>query len=348
MFKDIVSSFGLSRLQIALQEKKPESVIQGIVLSHPDSLRRPDLEGLLPLHYAARHCASPEVIQLLVDAHPGALEIHDYYGWLPLHYAARKNKSEQVVKLLVAACPRSLLAKDTKGRLPVNVIRQNKSPVAYFLRNATIEAQKMPSQGPPVTYAVPNKPTAVSTDTAVVVASSVSSSSSPIEIDLDDHVHVPTVIPPSPPLPSHDHDRERVLRAVENPRQEPPAIVSVAYVHSIMTTTFLGEGFFGTVYKGSDPILGLNFAIKSISAEILRGGTQQELEDAMRTFRTEQEVRSEWERSMDEARFEPFFSVPTVYCTTNLCVCSSSYLFYRPCLVSGTPTSRRCSRTLTR
>ena len=64
---EMASSFGLSRMQVALQGKKPSYVIQSIVTSHPESIRRPDLEGLLPLHYAARHNASAEVVQMLIE-----------------------------------------------------------------------------------------------------------------------------------------------------------------------------------------------------------------------------------------------------------------------------------------
>lgn len=61
-------------------------------------------------------------------------------------------------------------------------------------------------------------------------------------------------------------------------------------MESIKTQTFLGDGYVGTVYKGFDTILGHEFAIKSINMEILRMGTHQELEVAVKTFKTEQEV----------------------------------------------------------
>jgi hypothetical protein len=271
MFSEIASSFGLSRLQVALQEKKPIHVIQSIVKSFPESIKRPDLGGLLPLHYAARLNASPEVVLLLACAHPEALEMADYQGWLPLHYAARKGKSEEVVRMLVEACPRTLFAKENSGKLPADVVRQKKSAVATFLRKAMIDAERMPAQELTVS----------------VIAT-------PTEIDLDDYVPAGggTPAPAVPPSHNHGPDRDRVRRAVEHPRHEPPALVSVAYVESIQTQTFLGDGFFGTVYKGSDPVLGREFAIKSINTEILRGGTKQELEDAMRTFKTEQVVRT--------------------------------------------------------
>lgn len=308
------SSFGFSKLQTALQERKPLHAIQSIVRSYPESIRRRDLDGQLPLHYAAYFHASAEVVQLLVneyrealqeqddqgclplhyaamedhlgspapvevvrllvDEYREGLEVQNIKGWLPLHYATRKNSSEEVVRLLVAACPRTLFVEDCKGKLPVDGCRQKKPAIKAFLKQAMIDYERMP--------AMPGSEPVVQHQYLPAAESN------PTEVDLDDHLpFVPFGSSLGPPL---EQERERVRRAVEHPSHE-PALVSVSYVDSIKTQTFLGDGFFGTVFKGSDPVLGRDFAIKSINVEILRGGTQQELEDAMKTFKTEQEVR---------------------------------------------------------
>jgi Ankyrin repeats (3 copies) len=283
---DIASTLGMSKLQQALQSNNPANVIQSIAREYPESVRRVDLNGMLPLHYAADRNASVDVVQVLIEEYREGLEVHDCYGWTPLHYASRKNKSEEVVRALVKACPRTMFAKDTSRRLPVDVCRQRKSPIVAYLRKAMADYEKMPVLAPVVptpAYVVPQQqPHHLPAIENV-----------PAEIDLDDLV---PYVPPfsasldAPAPTAYQRDRDRVRNAVEHVTHE-PALVSVAYVESIKTQTFLGDGFFGTVYKGTDPILRREFAIKSINTEILRGGTHQELEDAMKTFRTEQEVR---------------------------------------------------------
>jgi Ankyrin repeats (3 copies) len=284
VFGEMASSLGLSRLQVALQEKKPVFVVRSIVQTHPESVRRVDLNGMLPLHYAADRNASVDVVQVLIEEYREGLEVHDCYGWTPLHYASRKNKSEEVVRALVKACPRTMFAKDTNRRLPVDVCRQRKSPIVAYLRKSMADYEKMPVPAP-VVQVVP---------TPAYVVPQQQPHHLPTEIDLDDLVpYVPpfgAALDAAPAQTAYQRDRDRVRNAVEHVTHE-PALVSVAYVESIKTQTFLGDGFFGTVYKGSDPILRREFAVKSINTEILRGGTHQELEDAMKTFRTEQEVR---------------------------------------------------------
>lgn len=56
------------------------------------------------------------------------------------------------------------------------------------------------------------------------------------------------------------------------------ALVSVAYVESIKTQKFLGNGVIRTLAEGTDPIAGHEFTIKSITAKILKGGDPADAE----------------------------------------------------------------------
>jgi ankyrin repeat protein len=71
--------------------------------------------------------------------------------------------------------------------------------------------------------------------------------------------------------------------------------VSEDYVEYIRTDCILGTGFFGTVYKGVDKVLGGTFAIKVLHREILAGGDIEEVRQAKETFRKEQQV-SDWSK----------------------------------------------------
>jgi hypothetical protein len=88
----------------------------------------------------------------------------------------------------------------------------------------------------------------------------------------------------------HASDRKKVKDVIEQIVSEPPA-VSPAYIESILLRDKqLGKGFFGTVYKGKDSVLGRSFAIKAINKDILKGGSSEDIQQAMQTFQREQEV----------------------------------------------------------
>jgi Ankyrin repeats (3 copies) len=281
MLSDLASTFCCSSLQQTVASKSPINVIRSILRDHPESILKRDFSRGLPLHIAAAYNAPADVVRLLVDRYRQAVEEPDCLGYLPLHYAAQLHESVEVVKLLVAACPRTMFVKESKGKRPVDVCPKRKNrAIAAYLKQAMIDYNKMPTKPALVVPAVEQQQQ--QQQLAAI-------ESAPSEIDLDDHVPFAPPFGESLGPPTYADDRDRVRKAVEQPNHE-PALVSVAYVESIKTQTFLGDGFFGTVFKGSDPILGRDFAIKSINTEILRGGAHQELKDAMKTFKTEQEV----------------------------------------------------------
>jgi Ankyrin repeats (3 copies) len=233
MSSDAASSFGLSRLQQALLLNNPVNVIRGIVREYPESIRKRDLCGSLPLHYAASLNASVQVIELLVDEYRKAVEEQDYLQCLPLHYAAqsnastevvrllvvanraavevpdhlgclplhhaaaRKSASTEVVKLLVATCPRTLFVKNNKGKRPVDAYRTRKNPaVAAYLKQAMTMYRNLSFVPPtPASVGQPQHPL-----------------TTPTEINLDDHVPVSSAHGPfsASLYPSHQQDRDRV------------------------------------------------------------------------------------------------------------------------------------------
>jgi hypothetical protein len=75
--------------------------------------------------------------------------------------------------------------------------------------------------------------------------------------------------------------------------QDTPVSVHTNYVEAIMKgQRVLGKGNFGVVVKGTDDVLGQDFAIKAIDTEVLLGGnvTKDKLERVKKEFKQEQQV----------------------------------------------------------
>jgi ankyrin repeat protein len=303
----VKTQFGTLPLHVAATHA-PLEVVEFLVVKKPEALLVKNTNGWLPLHLAIMYREfsvvmnreSFEVVRFLAEMCPDALPVKQKDGWLPLHVAA-KYSSIEVVQYLADKCPVALLVKTNKGKLPIDIARK------YNTMHPDVEEWLVWMDAAPRHNR--QDPDRVSNE------------------------RVPhTACAPAPD--SYAQDRDRIRKAIAHPSQE-PALVSVSFVESIKTRTFLGDGFFGTVYKGTDPILGHDFAIKSIRTEILRGGTKQELEAAMRTFKTEQEVREGW---MDGFCFHVG---PTPVKQLTLRV-------FRHFLASDTRTLQRCLRTPTR
>lgn len=302
-------------------------VIRCLVDKDKRALRERNVKGRLPLHVAAEH-APLEVVKFLVEQDRTALQSTDHEGFLPLHVAA-KHSSYPLVKYLATEWSGALTAKNLQGQRPVDLAKQrddddSKAAVTNWLEGATRqEESKQEPAGSPVPVQEREPKQGADRRTVSVQESDVPVRGSEVRV-VDDGIQVhgsstkvpgrdtrieedeidlrvwgssnradrPQVYVPAPsPADPHQHDRDRVRSVIELASLEPVA-VSGEYVQSILTAKFIGEGFFGTVYKGRDPILGREFAIKSINTEILRGGSKQDLDEAMKTFKTEQEVRA--------------------------------------------------------
>ena len=92
---------GCSILYFACKSEAPLSVVELIVLLHPETIKEKNIDGDLPLHVACRNKQKLKVIQFLVQQHPNALLEKDIDGCLPLHLACETKQSLKVTQLLV-------------------------------------------------------------------------------------------------------------------------------------------------------------------------------------------------------------------------------------------------------
>ena len=69
------------------------------------------------------------------------------------------------------------------------------------------------------------------------------------------------------------------------------ASVSPSYIESIRTEEIIGNGVFGTVFKGTDTNLRRSFGIKAISTDTLCDGNSSDVEKAGEAFQKEIQVR---------------------------------------------------------
>eukprot|EP00980_Cylindrotheca_fusiformis_P016751 scaffold5048_cov121-Cylindrotheca_fusiformis.AAC.2 len=88
---------------------------------HPEEVLSPDIQGRLPIHYAA---ASPSndavaVVQFLIEKSGECAATADKYGRLPLHYVSGTPLFDQrVAEVLIDAFPGGLISADKDERFP--------------------------------------------------------------------------------------------------------------------------------------------------------------------------------------------------------------------------------------
>jgi ankyrin repeat protein len=264
-------------LHLAADNMAQLTVLQCLVRKWERALQE-SVNGWLPLHLAVRNEAPVQTIQYLLDTYESALQQKTSDGWLPLHLAARYEVPVEVVKLLVHKYPDALQERRGGNWLPLHLAAQFRSvPVVECLLEGWEQAlwEETKEGELPVHLARSRNekhPEVVSFLEAATQAR--------LENRLP--ATAPTACDP------HGQDRDRLRNAIEY-SSHAPARVSGAYVTSILTDTILGDGFFGTVFKGVDAALPQEFAIKSIKNETLQG-SKEDIEKAMKTFKTEQEV----------------------------------------------------------
>ena len=82
---------------------------------------------------------------------------------------------------------------------------------------------------------------------------------------------------------------QQALQRSHRSKHPKPILVSSLYVHSILTTEVLGEGFFGTVCRGYDKVLSIDFAVKSNRVPVNKLPPEH-LEIVKKSFKIELEV----------------------------------------------------------
>jgi hypothetical protein len=112
------------------------------------------------------------------------------------------------------------------------------------------------------------------------------------------YVQNSTMVPSSGSRQNFEEDRKN-LRAIIEGNDVRQAVLSEEYIKFIVRQSSdeagqpkkLGEGFFGVVFQGKDPMLRGTFAVKTIRTYVIDGGSEQHLESARETFQKEQKVR---------------------------------------------------------
>jgi hypothetical protein len=73
--------------------------------AYPSAVKKTDLEGSTPLHFATHYSASPAVVEVLLKLYPKAASKRDKYGRSPLYHAVEKSSCVRIWRMLVAADP---------------------------------------------------------------------------------------------------------------------------------------------------------------------------------------------------------------------------------------------------
>lgn len=94
-------------------------LFRALVDGMPDTITDLHPDGDFPLHLAIKSGAPKSVVKLLVEAEPQVLRERNASGSLPLHVAAEFMTDDEV-KVLSEAYPRALWEQDNHGRLPLH------------------------------------------------------------------------------------------------------------------------------------------------------------------------------------------------------------------------------------
>ena len=125
-----------------------------MITALPESPRHVTHDQWLPLHYAARYCASKDfdeqMLALLIDAHPDGAAHRNNNDSMPLHLLCGSELCKlrpEMVRVLVAAAPHvlrepnknrntplHLLCNQGSENLNVRNLRELREPVARRLR----------------------------------------------------------------------------------------------------------------------------------------------------------------------------------------------------------------------
>merc|ERR1719189_3374357 len=82
---------------------------------------------MLPLHYACGNHSSYSVINMLLIAHPQGAEDRDVYGKLPIHHACQWGASSSwVIGMLLTVYPESVFELDNNENTPLDLAKAGK------------------------------------------------------------------------------------------------------------------------------------------------------------------------------------------------------------------------------
>ena len=102
-----------------------DELIQLLIAIYPDGTKLTDVNGMLPIHWAAWGRASSSVFEMLLYARKESASKVDVYNRLPLHIVCDHGAvEEQVVTLLRKHYAGSVGCKDIYGRTPIEIARQ--------------------------------------------------------------------------------------------------------------------------------------------------------------------------------------------------------------------------------
>lgn len=226
-----------------------------------------------------------DVAQYLVVAARAKVEAVDKYGWTALIYASRYGHLP-IVRVLVETARANveavseygktvLMYASEYGRLGVVqfLVESGRAKVHVVSQNGCTALDLGKKMGHHDVVAYLQQPTSV----PKVVT--------PLTLELEP---APASVPAATPQ-TLTTDQHQMKQAVDGAGTTFAA--SESYVQLILTDTILGRGFFGTVFRGFDCDLECSFAVKAINAEILAGGTVNEIQRTKKSFEKEQQVR---------------------------------------------------------
>jgi len=81
-----------------LGAKPPLPLVQEFVKLSHGILMKQDKAFRVPLHWAAKCCASQEVVNFLIDKDPKSLDAVDYFGMSPLHHAPKQSNLTHLLR----------------------------------------------------------------------------------------------------------------------------------------------------------------------------------------------------------------------------------------------------------
>eukprot|EP01035_Chromulina_nebulosa_P029597 gene29597-39246_t len=104
---ECVDDDGNLPIHIAAASESTTDLLKEMVFTNLDTVRMPNKDGRLPLHFAATNTCV-EKVKSLLGAFPNAVMTQDKNGWLPMHHAAYASKSAAVVRMVHEAYPEAI------------------------------------------------------------------------------------------------------------------------------------------------------------------------------------------------------------------------------------------------